>query len=92
MICPSFWTLPPGLTRASCPNVVGGRATPNDDRLLQSMYATVVNMLAHVYLSESLDYGNSVVDEVYNVQDAIELSDTRSLLNVNNYAIYASCE
>lgn len=92
MVCPSFWTLPAGLTRASCPAVVDNAAAPNDEALLRSMYGTVVNMLTHVYLPETLDYGNSVVEEVSNVQDAIELSATRSLRNANNYALYAACK
>lgn len=92
MICPSFWTLPAGLTAASCPTVVANEARPNDEALIRSMYGTVVNMLAHVYVPESLDYGNSVVEEVIDVQDAIELNATASLVNANSYALYAACE
>lgn len=90
MICPDFWTLPAGLTSGSCPKVVGYRATPNDEALIGSMYGTVVHMLANVYVPESLDYGNSVVEQVNDVQDAIELNATESLVNANNYALYAA--
>lgn len=92
MICPSFWTLPAGLTSPSCPAVVDNRATPNDEALIRSMYGTIVHMLANVYLPGSLDYGNSVVEQVNDVQDAIELNETESLVNANNYALYAACE
>lgn len=92
MICPDFWTLPAGLTSGSCPKVVGNRATPNDEALIGSIYGTVVHMLANVYVPESLDYGNSVVEQVNDVQDAIELNATESLVNANNYALYAACE
>ncbi len=97
MICPSFWTLPAGLTRASCPTVVRGgdnddRATPNDEALLRSMYGAVVKMLTNVYLPATLDYGNSVVEEVRDVQDAIELSAAESLVNAYSYAFYAGGE
>ena len=92
MICPAFWLLPPGLTQASCPRVVGGAARPNDVALVASMYGTVVRLLAHVYLPETLDYGNSVVEQVENVQDAIELSAAASLGNANSYALYAGGE
>ena len=43
-------------------------------------------------MPESLDYGNSVVEEVIDVQDAIELNATASLVNANSYALYAACE
>lgn len=68
------------------------RATPNDEALIRSMYGTIVHMLANVYLPGSLDYGNSVVEQVNDVQDAIELNETESLVNANNYALYAACE
>ncbi len=94
MICPSFWTLPAGLTRASCPTVPpgGDRATPNDEALLRSMYGSVVKMLTNVYLPATLDHGDSMVEEVGNVQDAIELGAAGSLANAYNYAFYAGGE
>ncbi|KAF6237495.1 hypothetical protein HO173_004385 [Letharia columbiana] len=91
-ICPSFWALPAGLTRASCPRVVRNRASPDDEALIRSMYGSVVHMLAHVYVPESLDYGNSVVQEVDGVQAAIELNATESLVTASNYAFYAAGE
>ena len=72
--------------------MVANEARPNDEALIRSMYGTVVNMLAHVYVPESLDYGNSVVEEVIDVQDAIELNATASLVNANSFALYAACE
>ena len=92
MICPSFWDMPAGLTAASCPAVVNNRATPNDESLIRSMYGVVLHTLVNVYVPASLDYGNSVVREVINVQEAIELNATQSLVNANNYALYAACE
>ncbi|KAL9135213.1 MAG: hypothetical protein Q9175_003597 [Cornicularia normoerica] len=92
MICPSFWTLPAGLTRANCPKVVDNKAAPNDEALIRSMYGSIVHMLVNVYLPESLDYGNSVVEEVINVQDAVALNATESMVNANNYALYAGGE
>lgn len=92
MICPSFWTLPAGLTRANCPKVVDNKAAPNDEALIRSMYGSIVHMLVNVYLPESLDYGNSVVEEVNNVQDAVALNATESMVNANNYALYAGGE
>ena len=61
---------------------------PNDEALVQSMYGSIVRMLAHVYVPESVQYDETVD----NVQDVIELNETASLVNANNYALYASCE
>ncbi|KAM0802040.1 hypothetical protein BDR22DRAFT_846297 [Usnea florida] len=91
-ICPSFWTLPPALGASGCPAVVDNRATPNDEALIRSMLGVVLHTLVNVYVPASLNYGNSPAQEVVNVQDAIELNTTQSLVNANNYALYAACE
>ena len=90
MICPAFWDMPSGLTRSSCPRVVDNRMVPNDETLMRSMFGSIVRILAHIYVPESLDYGNSYVETVDNVQDVIELNETASLVNANNYGFYAS--
>ena len=61
---------------------------PNNEALTRSMYGVIVRMLAHVYVPESVKYDETVD----NVQDVIELNETASLANANNYALYAGCE
>ena len=56
------------------------------------MFGVVLHTLVNLYVPASLDYGDNSVQEVINVQDAIELNATRSLVNANNYALYAACE
>ena len=88
MICPSFWRLPAVLKETACPRVVDNRMVPNDEALIRSMYGSIVRMLAHVYVPESVRH-----DETVDVlQDVIELNETASLVNANSYALYASCE
>lgn len=90
MICPSFWNIVPALGASSCPAIVNNRATPNDKSLVRSMFGVVLHTLVNVYVPATLDYGNSVVLPVINVQDAIDLNTTQSLVNANNYALYAA--
>lgn len=72
------------LNGANCPALVNNRATPNDEALIRSMFGAVLHALVHLYVPASLDYGNSVVREVMNVQDAIELNTSQSLVTANN--------
>ena len=92
MICPSFWNLAPALGAASCPAIVNNRATLNDVSLIRSMFGVVLHTFLNLYVPVTLDYGNNFVREVVNVQDAIGLNTTQSLVNANSYALYAACE
>ena len=61
---------------------------PNDEALIRSMYGVIVRALAQVYVPESVKYDETVDF----VQDVIELNETASLANANNYALYAGCK
>ena len=94
MVCPGFFSLPAALTVESCPKVVGNKLTPDDDTLVASMFGTIIHELVHIYHPVTANFREGIgdVEEVYDVQKAVELSAQKSLKNANNFALYAAGE
>ena len=89
LICPSFFDLDDGPSRADCPRLRVNTLFPNDARLVTNKYAALIHELAHIYSPSSPAAGSK---ETYKVMDAVKLSASRSLKNPNSYALYAAGE
>lgn len=85
-ICPIFWTLPRIARHAACPFVVDGNLLTEPWNLRTTHYAVLVHELVHIY--NRFDNRN----EVYDLQDVVDLNALRSLENAQNFASYAAGE
>lgn len=63
---------------------------PDDTTMVANMYAAVMHELVHIYHPVTAAEEGEAFREVYDVQKAIDLSAKESLLNANNYALYAA--
>lgn len=91
VLCDDFWTQMkdrPLPVRSDCPRVKHNKFFPDDYRVMYNQFGTFVHEFAHAYI-RVWDPANT---ETYNPTDAVNLSAERSLLNANNYALYASSE
>lgn len=83
-LCPLFWDqkkVP--LARNDCPRLKGNTLTPNNMQLSTNQEAMIVYGLTHLYVNVT-KWPNMPM----NVQDAVDLDETDSLTNPNNYALY----
>ena len=93
-IFPLFWEGQRSPASTLCPRIKGNKAVPNDGSLVSNQYCTIIHELAdkYLYFGKSREQLISDAGEVYNVQDAIELSGGKSLNNAQNYALFACGE
>ena len=92
ILCPPFWNVPVGLTADACPTLVGRRRPrliPNDDTLMRSQFAALIHELVHLYSPYS-DAEEEDVNEVYRIQDLVDLGAAASVANPQNFAAYAA--
>ena len=87
VVCPAFWSHPVRPSKLDCPGLEGGRAFPNDDRLIGNQWSILLNQLSYLYVKSQ---GTSLT--VRNINDAINLNPQKSLLNTDSYGFYASSE
>ena len=84
-ICPQFWEQKVGpVARTDCPKLRGQTLSPNNDQLLLNQQAMIVHGLAHVY------GGQSMTDEIANIQDAVSLDSIAATTYANSFAYYYS--
>ncbi|KAL8905262.1 MAG: hypothetical protein Q9171_006738 [Xanthocarpia ochracea] len=89
ILCDHFWIQMkdrPLPVRSDCPRVKHNKFFPDDYRVMYNQFGTFVHELTHAYI-RVWDAANT---ETYNPTDAVNLSVEDSLLNANNYALYAS--
>ncbi|KAL8899207.1 MAG: hypothetical protein Q9207_006310 [Kuettlingeria erythrocarpa] len=89
ILCDHFWTQMadrPLPVRSDCPRVRHNKFVPDDYRVMYNQFGTFVHEFAHAYIR----VWNPDNTETYNPTAAVNLSAERSLLNANNYALYAS--
>ncbi|KAG8532959.1 uncharacterized protein KY384_001740 [Bacidia gigantensis] len=88
---PLFWELERNPSR--CPKLSGGKATPNDGRLVDALYGVVVHELADKYLHfmESRQQA-SESPEFYKIQECVDLPAEKQVANAQNFAMFACGE
>ncbi|KAL8709725.1 MAG: hypothetical protein Q9220_005511 [cf. Caloplaca sp. 1 TL-2023] len=85
IFCPKFWDdMGDGPLFFQCPIVSVNQFYPNDQLVMYNKFGAFVHEFAHAYL------GIWDPDEVYNVQDAVDLDAEASRRNPQSYALYAS--
>lgn len=88
-ICPSFFHLPPGLRPDECPKLADNKLP--GDKLAESMYSALIHELVHMYYPKTAgDPKTPERNEVYDLQECIDLDSKRSMLNAQNYAYFAA--
>ena len=91
ILCDHYWVQMkdrPLPVRSDCPRVKHNKFFPDDYRVMYNQFGTFVHELTHAYIR----VWNAANTETYNPTDAVNLSAEDSLLNANNYALYASSE
>ena len=88
VICPLFWRLPSLPTVNMCPSLVDNKLVPTIPSLAANQYGVIVHELTHIYKLDAA-VGMMGEGEVYDTQGAVELSPGASLMNANNFALYA---
>ena len=87
LICPVFFKLPRLARRPGCPVVdpATNKFVNNGLDFAFTQYAVLVHEMVHVY-----NTGASLEEEIYNIQEAVDLDPKSSLENAQNFALYAA--
>ena len=86
-LCPNFFRLPRVARRAACPVVdpVSNQFVGDGFNLAFSQYGVLVHEMYHLYNTE-----NTLTSEIYDIQGAVDLTEEASVMNAQNYALYAA--
>ncbi|KAL8670185.1 MAG: hypothetical protein Q9168_005263 [Polycauliona sp. 1 TL-2023] len=92
-LCPKFWEEAEFPTIEDCPSVVGRRGAKrfadSGSSLRDTRFAILIHELTHLY--NPLDAATKR-REVYDAQGCVDLDKSESVANVQNWALYATCE
>ena len=91
LLCPGSFRLGNFLNSNACPKVRNNKLVPNDPTMGNAnLFASVIHELAHVYGANHQGELNANHNEVYNIQDAIDLPASTQIYNAANYGLFAS--